>query len=252
MFHIDKKRFGAFAAALRKEKGITQRQLSEQLSISDKAISKWETGVSLPDTALLIPLAEILEVSVTELLMCERIGKDDKLNPDRVEDIVKTAVTYPEERPERAYHGNRQWILWYGLSALLCLAGMGLNRMTARHGLETLTTMVFLSAVFGGYFCCLVRMRLPRFYDENRVSIFCDGPIRMNIPGVVFHNRNWPHIVKALRLWLCLCMVCLPVINLLAGFIAADAWEAMGPFVLMGIFFCALFLPVYAAGRKYA
>lgn len=47
MFHIDKKRFGAFIAALRKEKGITQRQLSEQLSISDKAISKWETGVSL-------------------------------------------------------------------------------------------------------------------------------------------------------------------------------------------------------------
>ena len=46
MFHIDKKRFGAFVAVLRKEKGITQRQLSEQLSISDKAISKWETGVS--------------------------------------------------------------------------------------------------------------------------------------------------------------------------------------------------------------
>ena len=49
MFNIDKKKFGAFVAALRKEKGITQKELSEQLCISDKAVSKWETGVSLPD-----------------------------------------------------------------------------------------------------------------------------------------------------------------------------------------------------------
>ena len=48
MFNIDKKKFGAFVAALRKEKGITQKELSEQLCISDKAVSKWETGVSLP------------------------------------------------------------------------------------------------------------------------------------------------------------------------------------------------------------
>ena len=46
MFNIDKKKFGAFVAALRKEKGITQKELSEQLCISDKAVSKWETGVS--------------------------------------------------------------------------------------------------------------------------------------------------------------------------------------------------------------
>lgn len=44
MFNIDKKKFGAFVAALRKEKGITQKELSEQLCISDKAVSKWETG----------------------------------------------------------------------------------------------------------------------------------------------------------------------------------------------------------------
>ena len=46
MFNIDKKKFGAFVAALRTEKGITQKELSEQLCISDKAVSKWETGVS--------------------------------------------------------------------------------------------------------------------------------------------------------------------------------------------------------------
>lgn len=47
MFTINKKKFGAFVASLRKEKEITQKELSEQLCISDKAIRKWETGESL-------------------------------------------------------------------------------------------------------------------------------------------------------------------------------------------------------------
>lgn len=47
MYELDKQKFGAFVAALRKEKGMTQRQLAERLYISDKAVSKWETGGSL-------------------------------------------------------------------------------------------------------------------------------------------------------------------------------------------------------------
>lgn len=66
MFEIDKQRFGKFVAELRKEKGVTQKELAKELFISDKAISKWETGVSIPDTALLVPLANLLGVSVTE------------------------------------------------------------------------------------------------------------------------------------------------------------------------------------------
>lgn len=46
MYDIDKQRFGAFIASLRKERGMTQKQLAQQLFISDKAVSKWETGVS--------------------------------------------------------------------------------------------------------------------------------------------------------------------------------------------------------------
>ena len=46
MFEIDKQRFGKFVAELRKEKGVTQKEIAKELFISDKAISKWETGVS--------------------------------------------------------------------------------------------------------------------------------------------------------------------------------------------------------------
>ena len=73
MFEIDKEKFGALISELRKEKGYTQKELAQQLYVSDKAVSKWETGNSIPDTSLLIPLAELLGVSVTELLMCERV-----------------------------------------------------------------------------------------------------------------------------------------------------------------------------------
>lgn len=52
----------------RKELGLTQQHLAEKLNISDKVISKWETGKSLPDTSMLIPLARALQISVNELL----------------------------------------------------------------------------------------------------------------------------------------------------------------------------------------
>lgn len=67
MFNIDKKKFGAFVAALRKEKGITQKELSEQLCISDKAVSKWETGLSCPDVQLLPQLADLFHVTLDDL-----------------------------------------------------------------------------------------------------------------------------------------------------------------------------------------
>ena len=73
MTHIDKQKFGTFIAMLRKEKGITQKELAEQLFISDKAVSKWETAASVPNIDLLIPLANLLGVTVTELLMCQQL-----------------------------------------------------------------------------------------------------------------------------------------------------------------------------------
>ncbi len=251
MFNIDKKKFGAFVAALRKEKGITQKELSEQLCISDKAVSKWETGVSLPDTVLLIPLANLLDVSVTELLMCERLPNNDVLKPDKVEDIVKTAITYADESPERAYHVKSKWIVFYGFSLLICCIGTFLNYTTAQPCMETLETLALLSAVFGAYFCCFVRTKLSSFYDENSVNIFYDGPFRMNVPGVKFNNHNWPHIVRTLRLSLCLCMILFPIINIVAGSIVADVWENIGKYVFLAMFLCGVLLPIYVVGKKY-
>ena len=62
---------GAMIRMLREKRKLTQKQLSEKLSVSDKTVSKWETGRGLPDVSLLEPLAESLQVSVAELLRGE-------------------------------------------------------------------------------------------------------------------------------------------------------------------------------------
>lgn len=59
MYTIDKERFGQFVAQLRREKGLTQKELAQKLYLSDKAVSKWERGLSIPDVALLPPLWRI-------------------------------------------------------------------------------------------------------------------------------------------------------------------------------------------------
>lgn len=67
---------GRFISELRKEKGLTQKELAEKLSVTDKAVSKWETGRSAPDISLLVSLSEILGVTVIEILNGEKIEKE--------------------------------------------------------------------------------------------------------------------------------------------------------------------------------
>ena len=73
---MDQIKIGAFIAALRKEHGLTQRQLAEELGISDKTVSKWETGKGLPEVSLMLPLCQRLGISVNELLSGERLEQE--------------------------------------------------------------------------------------------------------------------------------------------------------------------------------
>lgn len=74
---MDNEKFGKFIKKLRKEKGITQKELGEKLNITDKAISKWERGLSFPDITMLNILAEFFEIDVSELLNGEKGAKKD-------------------------------------------------------------------------------------------------------------------------------------------------------------------------------
>lgn len=242
MYEIDKKKFGAFVAAPRKEKGYTQRELAEHLFLSDKAVSKWETGASIPDTSMLVPLTELLEVSVTELLLCQRVRKEEPLDPEQVEDVVKVAVNYGEERLVRAYQEKGRKTIFFLLSILI--GGIGtLYCLKNRLGIEILPTMELLTLIFGIYYCFFIPVRLPDYYDEHKIKGFQDGVFQINVPGLAFNNANWPHIIKTCRLWCCFTMILSPVI---VAVLREQSWYVLFPGVLAG-----LFVPVYMVGKKF-
>ena len=70
---MDQIKIGKFIASCRKEVGMTQAVLAEKLGISDRAVSKWETGKSMPDSGIMLELCELLNINVNELLSGEKI-----------------------------------------------------------------------------------------------------------------------------------------------------------------------------------
>lgn len=259
MFEIDKTAFGKFVAEQRKEKGYTQKQLAEKLFVSDKAVSKWERALSMPDISLLIPLADILEVAVTELLEGKKLDGAAEMSAGQVEVLVKKALTFSEETPEKKKEHRRRNAAVFGgctlLAALEVLAGIwGLSGIgiDALFMSTYLWVMEGLSLVFGIYFWIFMKERLPAYYDENKISAYSDGVFRMNIPGVAFNNSNWPHMVKSLQKWSAVTMVAVPIVWLLSVALAREFWLSfLIQNVVLILYLAGMFVPLYVVGRKY-
>ena len=84
-------KIGKFICELRKSEGLTQKDLANKLGVTDKAVSKWERGLSCPDIELLIPLAKILNVSTDEILMGKKNISSSQIEPEA---IVNEAFHY--------------------------------------------------------------------------------------------------------------------------------------------------------------
>lgn len=253
MFEIDKEKFGAFVAQLRKEKGLMQKELAEKLYVSDKAVSKWERGLSIPDVALLMPLSEILGVTVTELLECRRLPKDAPASA-QTEELVKKVIGLSEEerrryRPDRRRRGVQLAlcaVIGYIEIWLLTCLGYSLADLASY-----LLTMMGLMAGFGLYFCVFARENLPEYYDQNRISAFSDGILRMNLPGVSFNNRNWPHIVRAGQLWAMIGLAAAPAVFYLLDVLIPQDWISVRILLVLTLTLGGLFAPMIYVGRKY-
>ena len=74
---MNQEMIGKFISSCRKDKGLTQMQLAEKLNITNRAVSKWETGKSLPDASIMLDLCEVLGITVNELLCGERIAMEN-------------------------------------------------------------------------------------------------------------------------------------------------------------------------------
>ena len=95
---MDQKKIGSFFKELRKEKGITQEQLAEQFSVSNRTVSRWENGNNMPDLDILIELSDYYEVDLREILNGER--KSENMDKEMKETVLQ-AVDYTKTEAEK-------------------------------------------------------------------------------------------------------------------------------------------------------
>lgn len=145
----------------RKELGLTQQQLAEQLNISDKVVSKWETGKSLPDTSMLIPLAKALQLSVNELI-------DGK---NAVTQMDKTAIYEANVSYKNACIIAMTMQL---VAAILVIAGRVLWDRTDRYETDPATSVAYILIILG-VFCEIAAIA---FYLIKRNTLLAKYPAR--------------------------------------------------------------------------
>lgn len=161
---MDQIKVGRFITSCRKEAGFTQAALAEKLNLTDKAVSKWENGKSLPDASIMLDLCDLLNISVNELLLGERII---------MEDYKKVAEANLLELTRQIEKYHRNWLrletvmvsVSIPILVLLCIAGAYECNMgnTVAGGLLIVLSLVFaiLFYLFGlkiehdaGYYEC--------------------------------------------------------------------------------------------------
>lgn len=123
---MENDKIGPFIRQLRKDRHMTQKELANRLNITDKAVSKWELGTSLPDVALLLPLAEALGVSVTELLSGVRAPETQTQAPEAPpRDTAGDILSYTQKTATQRRERLRLWLFagasgTFLLSAAVC------------------------------------------------------------------------------------------------------------------------------------
>lgn len=136
-------KIGRFIAECRKKANLTQMQLAEKLGITDKAISKWERGVAMPDTSIMLNLCDILGISVNELLNGEKIYMENsnQKNEQLLLDMAK------ELEKKNKVIWTSMWAIMI-VSIIALLAGIFAVRFLIAEGVWQLVAVLGLCVVF--------------------------------------------------------------------------------------------------------
>ena len=136
-------KIGKFIASCRKKANLTQMQLGEKLGITDKAVSKWERGIAMPDTSIMLMLCDILGIRVDELLSGERIDMEynDQKNEQLLLDMAKEL-----EKKNKTIWSSMWAIMIVSMTALI--AGIFLAAFLIPGGVWQLVAMVVICVMF--------------------------------------------------------------------------------------------------------
>ena len=139
---MDQLKIGKFIAECRKQKNLTQMQLAEKLGITDKAISKWERGIAMPDSSIMLELCDILSISVNELLSGEKISmENNQKNEQLLLDMAKEL-----ERKNKTIWSSMWAIMIVSMTALF--AGILIAAFLIPEGIWQLVTILGTCIVF--------------------------------------------------------------------------------------------------------
>ena len=140
---MDQIKIGRFIAERRKKASLTQMQLAEKLGITDKAISKWERGIAMPDTSIMLKLCDILGISVNELLCGEKIDMEN--NNQKNEQLFLDMAKELEKKNKTVW--TSMWIIM-GVSVMGLLGGLAVAAFLIPEGIWQLLTILGICVLF--------------------------------------------------------------------------------------------------------
>jgi len=164
---MENKSMGQLIQSLRKEKGLTQKQLADKLNITDKAVSKWERDIACPDTATLPKLADILEVRVESLLNAKIETASEEFALENVDDINPHAEMYKERTKQHLLQGLPGFLVGF-VSFLVIFFAFVLPSSEAG-----ITIPASLLAIICSVFYGLIFAGLP--YGWGWLTVFLDN-----------------------------------------------------------------------------
>ena len=136
-------KIGKFIAERRKNAGLTQMQLAEKLNITDRAISKWETGNAMPDSSIMLELCDILGISVNELLSGEKINMEN--NNEKNEQLLIDMAKELEKKNKTIW--NAMWTIMI-VSIIGLIGGLMIVAFFVPEGPWMLVAILTLCVVF--------------------------------------------------------------------------------------------------------
>ena len=137
---LNQEKTGRFMAEMRRQQNLTQRQLAEQIGVSDKTVSKWETGRSMPDNAILLDVCLLLNISVNELLSGEKFTEENYV--DKAEETMIELVK------ETEYHKRKgNWTIFGTIFSFLMLVLACTFVILSTAGVKSLSWFIDLPSI---------------------------------------------------------------------------------------------------------
>lgn len=250
---INNQKFGEFLQELRKEKNLTQKDVAEHLGLSDKAVSKWERGLSFPDITLLEPIANFYNISLTELYHSEKIDMNDTLHVDEINTILHNSLEISNKENEFMDKRRTYRNILFLVSLVIMVMEITYlikNNYFPETLLKSRFPMMIVALVLLSYFTFFVKTKLPIYYDNNKISFYSQYGVRFHIAGLALNNNNWQKIINTVCISTTSYMIIAPIIIYLQSAYVLFNYSTLEG-ILGAYLIFTIVIPTYVVGKMY-